>query len=346
MNVSELTPLYETLLTRLNCLESRYQALEEMMQSVSVGILAFSKQGAVTYINRCARQLLDLPHCDVTCYDELFPDDYFGCSMHDLQTAAPCEHRLFLKLGEAIDLEVLATVSSRVITFFLNDRTHSAKLARSLQHNQQLQALGEMAAVLAHEIRNPLGGIEGFASLLHREVGDEAHKQMAWSIITGSRALNSLVTSVLEYAKPLDLHFQAHRLVDIVQECCSWSAGWATYSSSDSEWSLLADKERLKFAFLHLMRNGWEASERCPVHLHVSTGCVTFRDEGKGILPEHLPHLFTPFFTTKTEGTGLGLSEAHKVIRAHGGSLEVSETSEKGTTFTASWQTDPTGISI
>ncbi|MBS0624287.1 MAG: PAS domain-containing protein [Verrucomicrobia bacterium] len=340
MNIYELEPLYYDLCKRLTQLEEGYKRLEKVLQNIPVGVIVLSKQGWMTYVNRCACQILELEKISLCLYWDVFTDDYLGCSMRALLDGSACEHRVLLTIGQQREVEVIATASEEGVTLLLQDRTHSLKLERTLQHNQQLQALGEMAACLAHEIRNPLGGIEGFASLLKQELVNDEHRQMARAIIDGSRTLNALVTSVLDYSKPLELHFQMENMVEIVKESCQLSGGQAVFKALCKSSPILADKERLKLAFLNLIRNGWEAADHKPVEVYVDQHQITFKDYGKGIASQHLPHIFTPFFTTKVQGTGLGLSEAHKVIRAHGGKLELTQTSESGTIFTVSWNHD------
>jgi len=339
MKLHELEPLYYDLLLRLNQLEAGHRRLERVLSSLPIGILVLSQEGIITYANPSAHHILQVADMTLRLYWDVFTDDYLGYSIRQLLTQTTAEHRLFLTIGHEKELEVIATTSTEGATILLYDRTQTAQLERTMQHNHQLQALGEMAACLAHEIRNPLGGIEGFASLLKQELVDPEHCKMARAIIDGSRTLNALVTSVLDYAKPLELHFQSEDLVSLVQECCALSRHQAICHAYCTHRPILADKERLKLAFLNLIRNGWEASEAKPVKVCVHEHCVIFQDQGHGISPHHLPHIFTPFFTTKTQGTGLGLSEAHKVIRAHGGKLELTSTSDHGTIFTVSWGT-------
>jgi two-component system sensor histidine kinase AtoS len=337
MITPELESLYKDLSCRLDAIEKYCIQLESAICLLPMGLIILNAQGQILSFNPKARQLLESDDLSGLHYTEAFEDETFGFSFDAFIQAKNITHRVFLTLANGTELEVLASHNPRSIVIVLNDRTQTARLEKTNFHNQQLSALGQMAAQLAHEIRNPLGGIEGFASMLRSELSCPDHKKMAQSIIEGSQTLNSLVTSVLDFSKPLELHFQKENLKAILEHSCALSQYHAQVVECDENFYLLADKHRLTLAFLNLIRNGYEASDGQAVLISLKGSKLRFTDSGCGIDPKILPQLFTPFFTTKSQGTGLGLCEADKVIKAHGGRLEIEKTSCQGTTFLITW---------
>ncbi len=328
-----LENLYVDLKEQVDSLETRYHSLENSLHALPDGMLVVSNNGLITLFNQAAQKLLNLKDVTGQPFCEIFDDAFFGFSMEKMQPQT--RRRIFLTIGEELEVEISASATEESVVILIHDRSEVAKLEESLQQKHRLNQLGEMAARLAHEIRNPLGGIEGFASLLREELQEEAHQKMARSIIDGTRCLNKLVSSILDYTRVYTFHFAPTDLVELAQEVCA-SMPEKTLFKSDCKSSIFsADKERFKLALLNLVSNGWEASEK-PVLVHVSDGKVVIRDEGKGISKENLEKVFTPFFTTKTFGTGLGLAEAEKVITAHKGELSIESEENRGTTITVS----------
>ncbi len=218
----------------------------------------------------------------------------------------------------------------------LNDRTELKQLETSVQQSDRLKELGEMAATLAHEIRNPLGGIEGFASLLKRELKKPDEQRMIDAILEGSHTLNALVTNVLEYARPLMLHFVPTDLAILLHETTELAKanGHVCKVTIAKPRITSTDPKRMQLVLLNLIRNAYEAGSAHVEIVLTKNGTIQVKDQGEGIEPEQLKKIFTPIFTTKTTGTGLGLPEACKVMRAHGGHIIVDSKVGKGTCIT------------
>lgn len=331
MNISELETLYSDLSYQMRQMEGLHQVVNELVD----GLILINSEGLISICNHTATKLLKLKDATNSSYSTIFSDTFFGFSMSEALLSPEKRHRTFLTLDEEHEIEVTTSWSAQGLTLLLHDRTEVAHLERSSSQSERLSQLGEMAARLAHEIRNPLGGIQGFASLLKDELQDREHQNMASAIINGTKSLNSLVTSVLEYAKPLSLHFAPIDLIETAKEACELSGKKANLKTSLTTWPYSGDKERLKLTFLNLIHNGWEASNTC-VQIKITESKISFTDTGAGIKKEHLEKIFTPFFTTKSFGTGLGLPEAKKVIEAHGGEISIHSIEKQGTTIEVS----------
>lgn len=217
----------------------------------------------------------------------------------------------------------------------------------AMRHSR-MHELGEMAAMVAHEIRNPLGGIKGFASLLERDLADQpALKEMASYIIQGTDSLNRLVTRVLHYARPIQMQLRPTDLIQLITELIEHVSADAILSQSSEivtalpagPVTLLIDPSLIKSAVLNLIVNALQAMpDGGKLSIGVTTtedqALIAIADTGIGIPEENLEKIFSPFFTTKSEGSGFGLSETHKNIQIHGGAIAVASKVGVGTTFT------------
>jgi len=221
---------------------------------------------------------------------------------------------------------------------------------RELARRERLAALGEMAAGLAHEIRNPLASIQLFASLLDRDLVDRPElRELVGKIAKGVRALDGIVRDVLAFAghaEPELADVDLGRVVSDVVELASAQAAERDIrieATVPAERIVLsADAGQLQRALLNLVLNAVEASpqgELVTILLEQADGserAVRIRviDRGPGIPPNLLDRIFNPFFTTKDTGTGLGLAISHRIVEAHGGRMEAANGPEAGAVFT------------
>ncbi|MEI6808159.1 MAG: ATP-binding protein [bacterium] len=218
----------------------------------------------------------------------------------------------------------------------LQDVTHLRLLEERMQHQKRMAALGEMAASVAHEIRNPLGTIEGFARLLRQDLDREkqtSHSRMASKIIEGTQNLNYVITSLMTYVRPMALQcapFDVATLLESTEELLVGLARQTGVKLNVSKQAGIvpsADIRQIRQVLVNLGRNAIEAC--APSGGEVAILCrlcaseVVFDviDNGCGIMDEDLPHLFDPFFTRKEGGLGLGLAMSHKMVAAHGGEI-------------------------
>jgi signal transduction histidine kinase len=224
-------------------------------------------------------------------------------------------------------------------------RTELSEKNRQLERRKRLAALGEMAAGLAHEIRNPLGGIQLYASMLAKDVADrpDSH-QIVGKISAGVKRLEALVGQVLQFSREIKINVSPMDLSGVVQQAVELTSQQAmnanvTVDVSGPE-SLVIDADPLLLGqtVMNLVLNAIEAIEgpgRVSITYRATTAkedarqCyLTIVDTGPGIPANVLDRIFNPFFTTKDTGTGLGLSIVHRVIEAHDGTITASN--EKG----------------
>jgi signal transduction histidine kinase len=235
----------------------------------------------------------------------------------------------------------------------------NSQVYERMKERERLAALGEMAAGLAHEIRNPLGSIKGAAQYLLPE-GEQlgSAKEFLSIIVDEVNRLNKVVSQFLDYARPyrgdqapLDVNDVVKKTAQLLQSEAESGQAPARFeiatNLSEELPPVRADAEQLRQVFLNLGLNALQAMPQGG-KLTISTGVrrgarrgepasfleVRFRDTGQGIAPGDLKNLFIPFYTTKERGTGLGLPISQRIIENHGGTIEVRSQPGKGATFT------------
>lgn len=215
-----------------------------------------------------------------------------------------------------------------------------------LRRRDRLAALGEMAAGLAHEIRNPLGGIALYSSMLERGLEEAPSARGAAAKITiGVRTLERLVSDILDFAQPRPLQRHTCRMADLLPGLDASIEPWARQCRCEviiepksGECAVHCDSERLGQALLNLLMNAVQAAgengkARLAARPMADGAEIEVCDSGPGIPKEDLDRIFNPFFTTKAQGTGLGLAIVHQIVEAHGGTIRAGNRPEGGARF-------------
>ncbi|MCW5976645.1 MAG: hypothetical protein KIT09_01140 [Bryobacteraceae bacterium] len=209
----------------------------------------------------------------------------------------------------------------------------------------RLSAIGQLAAGLVHEIRNPLSSIDGAAEVMEEpDVTPEIRQETIGIIRKECARLNRLLTSLLDFARPRRPEWRqvdVDRVIDAVLNLVRHSAGKGIEFEKEVEPRLprlLCDEEQLSQVILNLALNSVQAMPRggqVRISARSENGDVLIQvsDQGPGIPLEHLDRVFDPFFTTKDNGTGLGLSVVHQIVSQHGGSVAAAPNRARGITF-------------
>ncbi len=245
----------------------------------------------------------------------------------------------------------------------IRDITEMKALQDKSKRIERLSAMGEMAVELAHEIRNPLGSIELFASLLVKDLTADP-KRWAENIRVGIQSLNNIVSNMLHFANPISPSFSEVNVHEVAQDILKFTDPIMDQRQVNVEQRLnaenptiIGDRELLRQMMLNLILNAMKAMpEKGSLTIgtrniqHKKSGRhsleLQIQDTGIGIPPENLDRIFDPFFTTNKNGTGLGLSVVHQIVERHSGSIRVSSEINSGATFTIVFEGDPNGAGL
>lgn len=239
--------------------------------------------------------------------------------------------------------------------FLMRAVKRSEELKKTMAERERLALLGEMSSVLAHEIRNPLGSIKGFAQyLLERSAAQRGEDDSAMTgeylgvIVAESERLETLTEDLLLYAKPVEVRLQTFSVRDLAEEVIASlrsspaeGSGAAVHPFVSPGLMLTSDRDKLKQVLLNVVQNAMDAAGengRVEVRAGLSDATgrgrtfITVEDNGCGMDPALQARALSPFFTTKTRGTGLGLAIVDKLVQALGGSVVIRSTAQQGTT--------------
>jgi len=352
--------------------------LNNILESLQTGVVVLDMAGEVRLFNRAAQQLTDLdPGLVLGAHWRENLSPYLPPGGSDPVSADCCgfpvDSEFSLPDGRARDRIVLRVSTTSMqghekqmagVVILLQDVTRLKHLEEEGQRRSRLLAMGEMAAHMAHEIRNPLGSIELFATLLKRELEHDPDKRdLAERISSGVRSLNHILTNLLLFTRSPKPAADPIAVNDLVSETLQFARYLLeqNHITMKPEFScenptMPGDRELLKQVFLNMILNaveampaggslrvctrylsppgtasGREARNVCPSARRIE---IAFCDSGVGIPEDQISRIFDPFFTTKDSGTGLGLAIVHNIVTAHGGRLEVTSQPGKGTELT------------
>jgi signal transduction histidine kinase len=341
--------------------------LNTILESLPCGVVVLDEDERVTICNPMARQILAEDGGSPVRLGHLLPEALSGIFSGFADSSARQGTREvevpFSRGGETRFIAVSGTpLSDRSgsaigMICILRDITEMKVLQERSKRAERLSAMGEMAVELAHEIRNPLGSIELFASLLEQELPHDTDSgRWAANIRIGSRSLNNIVSNMLHFANPPAPTLAEVDIHKVIQEIHGFTDVLMRQRNVLLQRKLTArapfvrgDRELLKQMFLNLILNAMQAMPS-QGSLLISTRNIrsssartdppclelSIQDSGLGIPPENIDRIFDPFFTTNKKGTGLGLSVVHQIVDRHSGFITVESRINVGTTFTIS----------
>ena len=242
-------------------------------------------------------------------------------------------------------------------TMFFKDLTRVEQIEERERLRDRLAALGEMAAAIAHEVKNPLAGIEVMSGLLKRQLPDSPDAQTILAdIIKEAKMANRIVQEVLAFVRPIRLQVEDLSVADVIRDAITMAESHSLKGEvgvrvdiPEALRPIQGDSAQLRQIFTNFLTNAFEAmngtglveitavaqdgdEESGPDH-GGPTVIITVSDNGPGIPPEVTDRIFSPFFTTKPQGSGLGLAIVRKIVDAHDGRIDVGERRGGGTVF-------------
>jgi signal transduction histidine kinase len=323
---------------------------ERIVASLPSGLIAFDGAGLSMAINTPGRTLLEVNGAGLgEPYKQLFgAHEELAKMVGDcLQTGTVYRRTEIETVSEDGKLRRLgATVAPidlppergpRGALCLLTDITEVTELREQVALKNNLESLGEMSAGLAHEFKNAIATLQGYAQLMQSmDLNDKAQVAAA-SLLNEVRNLSGMVTAFLNFARPQPLQLEEVSLSDLIADCAA-ELRLESVIDVDPSLAVRADERMLRLALLNLMRNGAEADPDGSVSVSAARedGAVVIqvRDTGPGISPADLQKIFIPFFTTKAKGHGIGLALTHRIITQHGGTLTAANAPEGGAVFT------------
>ena len=351
--------------------------------NLRTGVLAITRDGRLAAMNDMAYRLLGLTQRP-TDIGRPFPEVLTDCPevtrvLQQAFDSADLPNRAEMRLrktGRAIGytLSHIHDDDERMVgaTLFFKDLTRVEQLEERERLRDRLATLGEMAAAIAHEVKNPLASIEVMAGVLKRQLPNEGEAlETLNDIIKEAKMANSIVVEVLEFVRPIQLQVERAALDEVIKDSITLAEGKmrrgavsiGTHIAPEVP-PLLADPHQLRQLFSNLLANAFEAlggeghveirgtllpGEDEPAGATEPTPpqvVVEVRDTGPGIAPDDLERIFSPFFTTKPQGTGLGLAIVRKVVDAHDGHIDAVSARGHGATFRVTLPVVPSERSI
>ena len=332
---------------------------ERIVASLPSGLIAFDGAGLSMAINTPGRALLEVNGSAIgEPYKDLFgPHEELAKMVGDcLQTGnvyrrteieAVSPNGTLRRLGATIaPIDLPPERGPRGALCLLTDITEVTELREQVALKNNLESLGEMSAGLAHEFKNAIATLQGYAQLLQSlDLNDKA-QVAAGSLLNEVRNLSGMVTAFLNFARPQPLQLEQVSLVELIDDCAAELApvfqelNVQLIVDARETLTVQADERMLRLALLNLMRNGAEACPGGKVYVRAKGVVVEVRDSGAGISPGDMQKIFIPFFTTKAEGHGIGLALTHRIITQHGGTLTAANSAEGGAVFTVNLTAD------
>jgi two-component system sensor histidine kinase PilS (NtrC family) len=328
-----------------------------VFHSVGTGLIAVDPEHRITALNRAAERITGVSAAAAAGR----PWSVFrtGLSLTtveaqvDAPDARPAWHEVTLRrpVGDAIPVRMtfsaLRAGDGRRIGLIAacEDLSIIRAMEARMRAADRLASLGRMAANIAHEIRNPLASLSGAVEVLAAGAPGETRERLAQIVMKEADRLNTIIREFLEYARPAPLSRAAVNVAEIVDEVLVLVEHRATPGtlkvvrefSPTLAWSV--DRQQFRQALWNLCLNALQAMDEggeLRVSMTLVGGHLVLHvaDTGEGIGPADLAHVFEPFFSTKSGGTGLGLALVHRVVQDHGGEIDVQSRPGTGTTFT------------
>ena len=338
---------------------SRIKAFSDnVVENVPIGLLALDNQGKIAAFNNGAESILKLSVSDVIGQEasRIIPPELLDEIDHSKSHNDVIEKEIECKTaeGKRVPLEIAASSLKDEDGVFLGnvllfkDLTEVRALRREVARSQRLASVGRLAAGVAHEIRNPLSSIKGFATYFKERYPDRPDDQQTADImIQEVDRLNRVVGQLLEFAKPVTVKPKPISLQALLNDSIKLIKNRAAEKNISIQTQnntrvdqLRIDLDRINQVLLNLYLNAIDVMETGgELKVEISTDAqhrnvvIQVSDTGRGISRENLSKIFEPYFTTKSTGTGLGLAIAHNIIAAMGGKIAVESDKEVGTTF-------------
>lgn len=360
---SELDQKNQELSHQVFELNSLQRHFDNVLESMRAGIVAINLNGEISLFNKGIERITGLRREDMLekNYRDIFPAGSeerrdalttleCGCAFNDIEDIL--RHKNSSEIPIRRTTSIILDENDQIVGAMeiIDDITELKMLQQDIELKKTLAALGEMSRQVAHEIRNPLGGIAGFSALLEREFEkQDPRKKYVRKIIEGIGVLDQLVSDLLLYTRPLSPQLRPVDLLKTTSELLAFAR--IKYdqenkinirrSYAEERLVVMLDASLYQELILHLFHNATRAlPSGGDFHVHIRSdrnnrnAVCEFIDNGPGIEPDVKQKLFLPFFSTNARGIGLGLSIVQRIVDLHNGSIQFDDSVPKGTKIT------------
>ncbi len=334
-------------------IETKYQRVFDQTEN---GLVLTDVEGKVIEINEVAEKLLNITSKGLigqysSILLTLFPKDRNKI------------HRFFHKLLNGGNAEVTVQVPTKngiryvqlmsnydsladIHLTIIRDETEKIMMIKQIEHQQTLQMIGEMAASIAHEIKNPMTSLKGFTDLMKMTATDE-NKRYLSVIDSEIQRIENIVNEFLNLSKPGEYEMHIFSIGELIEQTLELMRPQALMQDVHILYeenifgndSILGNKNKMKQVFINLLKNAIEVMStggNITIHRYIdyqNQVTISIKDEGTGMSEQQLQNIFLPFYTTKPKGTGLGLPFVIKTVEEHNGEIFATSKEGEGTTF-------------
>lgn len=332
---------------------------DQVVENLPMGLIATDENGKVAAYNQTAEAILGIPSDTVFAESaaKVLPQELWKLTERLGNSGTVVEEEVECQTASSTGVPL--KVSGAVLhgedegflgyVFIFRDLVEVRRLQQEVERTKRLASLGSLAAGVAHEIRNPLSSVKGFATYFREKLKDSPQdRDTATTMIQEVERLDRVIGQLLEFARPSTLKIKPVRVTDLIRHSLKLIEGDARTKGVEVKTDLpanlpqaLVDADRMNQVLLNLYLNAIQAMDGGGV-LQVTVSrddsrkltTITVSDNGRGIEAADQERIFDPYFTTKSDGTGLGLAIVHKILDAHGGSIKVRSQKGAGTTVT------------
>ena len=347
--------LYQGMRVTRATLATMRRYTENVIESMPAGLITLDVASKIVSCNSKAEELIGLSIAELEGMK--LSDAFPACPLDQLQQEKEVLDQFVecsRENGEPVPVKVSASQlldhdgTHTGMVLILRDMREIRKMEQQLERSRRMAALGSMAAGIAHEIRNPLGTLRGFAQYFGAQAEEQSEsRQYADLMVSEVDRLNQTISGLLQFARPREPNFvqvDIERLLRKTEQLMqadfnSHSISFHVKNNETENIRLQGDPDLLLQVLLNLLKNSINAT---PAGGEVTLGAwqddqtvrIQVRDNGRGMGMEEKERMFDPFFTTRKKGTGLGLAVSHQIIEQHDGRFEVRTAPDKGTTIT------------
>lgn len=349
----------ENVITK-NTLRNMKDYTAKLLETMDSGVISVNQHNIVQTLNKKSEEIFQVKRDEVLNRnaEEVLPLMVSGRSVYEqaFQGGEKIEEEIQIKTKDQLQKNLLINTSFLEgehgevggLVILIRDITRLKILSEEMNQNKRLASLGQIASAIAHEIRNPLSSIRGLAQYLFQSSYEkDEQKDDLKIIIKEVDRLNQLINQLLDFSRPKQLNLTSFILENLIKDLINLLK--LESREKEVEFQLLsdfspqyivADKDQIRQALMNIILNSIQAvSEKGKITISLNSAeykdsralLVSIKDDGTGIDREKLPHIFDPFYTTRSKGTGLGLSIAYNIIEMHQGTITVDSDKGKGT---------------